>query len=98
MTILRMLKSVRGQQLSEYAIVVGVVIAAAVAMQGPVRNRLQRVIQDKADGYVTAAGGAAGALETTLTQDSESESTADMDRAGLGTINSASGSAQDISW
>ena len=59
-----MLRRIRGQSTAEYAIVIGLVIAAAVAMQIYVKRSLQAKIKDATD-YNDADAVAGGQIGTT---------------------------------
>ena len=59
-----MLRKTRGQSTAEYAIVIGLVIAAAVAMQVYVKRSLQAKIKDAAD-YNDAEAVAGGQIGKT---------------------------------
>lgn len=90
----------RGQSIGEYAVLIGLVLAAAVAVSPVIRNRIQAAIEARGATYTAVAGGA-GATGTpgiTMSDNSESEGTQDMTRAGLGTLRSRSGSTSDSTY
>ena len=75
----RLIRARRGQSTAEYAVLFGIVIGAAIAMQQYVKTRLQGAIQKQAAAYQTAAEGAAAFEPTRL---SGSQSAADMAMEG----------------
>lgn len=63
--MIRLLKSRKGQNTAEYAIVIGLVVAAAIAMQTYVKRGINAKIKDGTD-LVTSVGGDVGGGAGTL--------------------------------
>lgn len=78
----------RGQSIGEYAVLIGLVIGAVLAMQNYIRARISGGIQNRADAYLTAVGGKA--LGLTRTEASESTADLKMTTATAGTSGASS--------
>ncbi len=87
--MLRLLR--KGQSTAEYAIVIGLVIAAAVAMQVYVKRSLQGKVKDAVDYNDPAASGILGV--TTQYEPYYNTSTMNATRASTDTENTAVGGA-----
>ena len=81
----------RGQNIAEYAVLVGLVVGAAVAMQFYVRTRLQAATEDSARRFQTSAGLAEAdikklAEETSRVATSDSQTILDMVTSSIGKV------------
>ena len=61
--MLRLFHSKKGQSTAEYAIVIGLVLAAAVAMQTFVKRGMQGKFKKAVDNFSSATGGSTGQYE-----------------------------------
>lgn len=91
----RLIRPRAGQSTAEYAVLFGIVIGAAIAMQQFVKTRLQGAVKVQADAYQTAAE-SAPAFEPTRLSGSQSASDIAMQGAKTGTAKSHSGSRTGV--
>lgn len=80
-------RNTKAQSTGEYAILFAIVLGAAIAVQGYVRNRIAAGIQNQANLYAAQVG---GTLTGTLTSESQSASDSKMTRADAGVLSSKS--------
>lgn len=82
------MKTRRGQSIAEYAVLIGLVLGAVLAMQHYIRIRIAGGIKAQADNYVNTSGGSAA--DFARTADSTSDQALAMTSATSGTITNAS--------
>ena len=81
-----MLLGKRGQQIGEYAVLLGIVLGAVVAVQAVIRNQIAKGIKGRADVYYTeATNGLSNLTAPDQTSVSASKSFSNMSNIASGT-------------
>ena len=88
------MKTKRGQSIAEYAVLIGLVLGAVLAMQHYIRIRIAGGIKNQADAYMTAAGGSAVTIDRTV--HSTSDQSMNMTTATTGTVGSTSSGTSTV--
>ncbi len=83
------MKTRRGQSIAEYAVLIGLVLGAVLAMQNYIRVRIAGAIKNKADAYATSSGAGNG-FTVNRSSDSLSNTNLGMTTATTGTVNAIS--------
>ena len=78
-----MLLGKRGQSIGEYAVLLGIVLGAVVAVQAVIRNQIAKGIKGRADNYYTQA---TTGLTGTLTAPDQTSVSASLTKADMASV------------